>query len=351
MALQLFRNIFRLNDKRDIRIDSIKGLLILLVVIGHQIEPFIQGSRLTHAIFLLIYSFHMPLFVMISGYLTNPSPDSRKFWRGELILFEALVVFQTIRCLLTTMYFGFSPSMLITPEWTLWYLLSLIFWRLFLFVACRVGQIRKVLLILLGASVILAIAFGFIPVGTEFSFQRTFYFFPFFVAGALLNDLRKHIPDFRPSRPAIVVAAVLSVACMIYVAYSIKLHPDTCPFFGNSYYGDGYDALTRLCCLVTGLCISLLIFRYFKAIRIFALLGASSLTIYLFHTFIVERISYKLLHSEGLPSDVLTLTLIATIVTFLLFLFSKVPLSSWIINPFTRLHTYIKSHLISPPHP
>lgn len=343
MVLQRINNIFRLDDKRDLRIDSIKGPLILLVVIGHQIEPFIEVSPMIHAVFLLIYSFHMPLFVMISGYLTNPSADSRKFWRGELILFEALLMFQTIRCLLTTLYFGFSWRMLITPEWTLWYLLSLIFWRFFLFVAYRVNDTRKVLLVLLAASVLMALAFGFIPVGTEFSFQRTFYFFPFFVTGALLCDLHKHSPGFRPSRWVLVMATLLSVVCIVYLAYSIASRPEPCPFFGNSSYGDVSDMLTRFCCLVVGLCISLLIFRYFKTLRIFALLGASTLTIYLFHTFIVERISYKIIHGGSIPADIFTLTAISVLVTGALFLFSKVPLSKWIINPFSRLHAYIRS--------
>ena len=46
---------------RDKRIDSIKGLLIVLVILGHVDNV----NRINHAVMGLIYIFHMPLFIII----------------------------------------------------------------------------------------------------------------------------------------------------------------------------------------------------------------------------------------------------------------------------------------------
>ena len=46
--------------------DIVKGFAIWLVVLGHCIQTF--GSDPEHnKLFLLIYAFHMPLFMMVSG--------------------------------------------------------------------------------------------------------------------------------------------------------------------------------------------------------------------------------------------------------------------------------------------
>lgn len=47
--------------KREEWVDTLKGIGILLVIVGHTNSPF----------FKLIYGFHMPLFFMISGFLYN----------------------------------------------------------------------------------------------------------------------------------------------------------------------------------------------------------------------------------------------------------------------------------------
>ena len=66
------------NKERDYRIDSIKGVLIFLVVLGHCLLPVAQkGEGLCYAVYSAIYIFHMPLFMMISGYMTNqPTKES-----------------------------------------------------------------------------------------------------------------------------------------------------------------------------------------------------------------------------------------------------------------------------------
>lgn len=56
-------------EKRDTSIDSLRGLAILLVVFGHSLQ-YSNTDFDNNILFRIIYSFHMPLFMFISGYVT-----------------------------------------------------------------------------------------------------------------------------------------------------------------------------------------------------------------------------------------------------------------------------------------
>lgn len=53
---------------RDIKIDALRGFAIILVVVGHIIQTSFLDYDENH-FFRIIYSFHMPLFMFISGYV------------------------------------------------------------------------------------------------------------------------------------------------------------------------------------------------------------------------------------------------------------------------------------------
>lgn len=176
---------------RDIRIDSIKGFLIILVVIGHVLESYLQH---THNLipYLLIYSFHMPLFILVSGYLFKPEQTIGKFWIGTLKLAETFLIFQFIQCFMIWAgngFCNFDPMNFIRPQWTLWYIVSLMAWRIATyFLNKHIAPTNKNKAIILIAVVLLALFVGFIPMGNEFSFQRTFVYYPVFVIGSWLKD-------------------------------------------------------------------------------------------------------------------------------------------------------------------
>ena len=56
-------------NKRLVWADSLKGVLIVLVVLGHAIQNTIGSQCQTNHLWNIIYSFHMPAFMAISGYL------------------------------------------------------------------------------------------------------------------------------------------------------------------------------------------------------------------------------------------------------------------------------------------
>ena len=79
-----------LGNKRNTLLDIIKGLLIIGVVVGHCIQYGSGKAYLSNnlfffnSIFKFIYGFHMPLFMLICGYLFSFSMRSRS-WQNNLL--------------------------------------------------------------------------------------------------------------------------------------------------------------------------------------------------------------------------------------------------------------------------
>ena len=145
-------------------IDNIKVVLIFLVVFGHLIERYIESSNTLMVIYMFIYIFHMPLFIYTSGFLSkNLNKDKKVFFKNLLIPYILLnIVWYT----LVYIYTGQVKLPILYPGWTLWFLLSLFFWR----IAIKyIVQIKYILPI----SFILGILVGFIPYGSILSFSRT----------------------------------------------------------------------------------------------------------------------------------------------------------------------------------
>ena len=81
-------------QKRSDYLDNVKAFLILSVVIGHFADQIIKGSNLSKSIFLFIYSFHMPLFIFLNGYLGKNIIQSK-----ERVINEFHISFYYIYCL------------------------------------------------------------------------------------------------------------------------------------------------------------------------------------------------------------------------------------------------------------
>ena len=56
---------------RDYFFDNARAFLIFLVVFGHLLQPYTSEDKFLSALYLLIYSFHMPTFLFISGYFAK----------------------------------------------------------------------------------------------------------------------------------------------------------------------------------------------------------------------------------------------------------------------------------------
>ena len=170
--------------KRDATLDGIKFVLICLVTIGHSVETSKSVNEVSCILYSVIYSFHMPLFVLLSGYFSK-NLDLIKIKRQSLELLETYLVMTIAIGLLLDK----NPlHVIFYPSPSCWYLLSLIAWRWILYVFVVVGKIGKDKLLV--CSIIIAGIFLFVPFTnlSVFSFMRTTQFFFFFVLGYCIDS-------------------------------------------------------------------------------------------------------------------------------------------------------------------
>lgn len=83
--------------ERNQKIDFLKAFAIITVVIGHCIQfgqgaVYYSGKCLEDYLFRFIYSFHMPLFMILSGYLFHLSICRRSFYLNVLSRFKTLFI-------------------------------------------------------------------------------------------------------------------------------------------------------------------------------------------------------------------------------------------------------------------
>lgn len=86
-------------------LDSLKGFAMLLVIIGHCLSGYISAgmfNSITHIIkyiYWLIYSFHMPLFFVLSGYAFSASLSYKKWKTRALEIFLIYWIWSIIQFL------------------------------------------------------------------------------------------------------------------------------------------------------------------------------------------------------------------------------------------------------------
>ena len=88
-------------QRRDY-IDELKGLGILLVVLGHFIEQYRMGYSFVSASFFCIYAFHMALFCICSGLVARwriaGTNENNLCGRQSLEKGTAAFVYSTQKC-------------------------------------------------------------------------------------------------------------------------------------------------------------------------------------------------------------------------------------------------------------
>ncbi|KAA1042621.1 acyltransferase family protein [Macrococcus equipercicus] len=166
---------------RDHYFDNARFLLIVLVVFGHLLRSFVTENHFLQALYMFIYSFHMPAFVLISGYFAKGI--SRPGYLLKLVkkLIIPYLIFQTFYAC----YYYFIDDVKtidlnpFDPQWAMWFLLSLFSWHILLYLVKDFNVYYVVVLAFLTG--ILVGYFDFI--NNTLSLSRTFVFFPLFLLG------------------------------------------------------------------------------------------------------------------------------------------------------------------------
>lgn len=275
-------------NKRHPGLDSMRGFLILTVVLGHVLEicPPFRGSTL---LYRTVYSFHMGAFLLLFGWFARFDP--KRILRSYLLPY---VVFQVLYILFLRHSLDLTRKMqFTTPYWILWYLLACSFYQL-LIPFFGVGSRKTHIANLIGA-VILALLAGYdSTVGYYGTVSRFFVYLPWFLLGyyarryeaALLPWLKKH-------RDLLLALCVLIAVFSLFYLHLADFDSDA--LYGSyPYEKKGYSLLHRLLFFFIGLGwtgLLLLIFsRQRRRIPALTTLGQNTLPVFLLHGFVIKAI-------------------------------------------------------------
>ncbi|MBO0429736.1 acyltransferase family protein [Vagococcus fluvialis] len=168
-------------SQRNPYFDNAKFLLMILVVFSHLLQPFIGDHKFYHDLYYFIFTFHMPAFVFLSGYFAKSPKQGQKI---TVLVKKFLLPYVFFQVFYIVYYWMIglreTPSIqLLNPQWALWFLLSMFFWQLSLFLFEKISKSQAIFV-----SVVLSIFAGYIPFLNQIlTLQRTFVFLPFFIIG------------------------------------------------------------------------------------------------------------------------------------------------------------------------
>ncbi|MCZ7414225.1 acyltransferase family protein [Streptomyces sp. WMMC897] len=198
---------------RDPFLDNAKFLTIVLVGMGHAWAPLTSESRAVAALYIAVYTFHMPAFALISGYLSRSfqgRPEQvRRLVTGVAVPY---VVFEVVYTLfMRQIGEPDRPLSLFSPGYALWFLCALFVWRLS---APIWRALRWPLPVALGIAAAAAATPG---IGDELDLMRVLQFLPFFVLGLQLRPEHFELVK-RPGARAVALPVLLGAVAVAYWA-------------------------------------------------------------------------------------------------------------------------------------
>lgn len=282
---------------RNQSVDMLRGLAMLLVVLGHTMTGCTTGSTNTF-LFNIIWSLQMPLFFLISGYVTRYSRGTGKTPAdlGAYLLRRTLVYLLPwaswsflVRGVL------FNQTDFLNLKWLIghmdsgyWFLATLwtitVLFGISQFLAGLITQtgIKKqictglIYFLFMGGLVLLGKKTGF----SFFALKLTLYYMPFYFLGYLAGQYLPNLPTFPRQKNLVDGLIALSVMGWLYLL--LRYHLFSLPDDGLWVL---FRAATSLagCIAVIGLTGKLLAANSSGLVLFLQQVGFYSLEIYLIH--------------------------------------------------------------------
>lgn len=201
------------NSKRTVWLDLVKLFAIMLVLMGHCIQQFDSGY-VASPVFLFIYAFHMPLFMMLSGFFLDYDRILASPWRFTKKRFLQLILpslFWLTVFWIVEICIGKSHESLVRTVWSgLWFLKSLFACNLLLLVSLIIfkNRVLAVVVALIVSQITLFVhTNGFLNLHTMF---------PCLIAGGLA---KRYLYDSSKYRTWFVVVLSAIVFMILYHSF------------------------------------------------------------------------------------------------------------------------------------
>lgn len=317
-------------------INFIKYALMFLVVFGHCIEPFV-GIPFFKALYLTIYTFHMPLFVFITGFLAKYNKN--KCIRF-LIIFLILQVIHIVPTIIQTLIVGSQNltfyeiiKIILTPGWTLWFLPALVLWMFSLKFFKHISYLDIFMFF------VITLLLGFIPyVGDILNLSRVFYFYPLFLlgfkmAGGGRKTFVKKIKQLQTPVIQFFSGLILIFTFVFFISGIVDLPISF--FYGKECYASYWGIFLRIGAILIAILNSLAFMmiipvreRVSKNTYSINEIGKRTLSIYCLHPLILSLI--RLIPLGGLNG--ILLFIISIVLSIALLYLTSIPALSKLLN-------------------
>ncbi|MFE9764312.1 acyltransferase family protein [Streptomyces sp. NPDC005808] len=277
--------------QRDAFFDNAKYLAIVLVAVGHAWEPVKGQSRGLETLYTIVYAFHMPAFILISGYFSR-SFDMRADRLKRLVTGIAVpyILFEVAYSLFAR-WANHDPGQaisLLDPLYLTWFLAALFIWRL-------TTPLWKLVRWPLPLAVVIAMLASVSPeIGDDLDLQRVLQFLPFFVLGLYMKP--EHFQLVRRREVRILSVPVLAAALVVGYWAVPRMntgwfyHRDSAQQLGTPWWAGPVMTLALLGC---SLLLTACFFSWVPRRKLwFTALGAGTLYGYLLHGFLVKGGDY-----------------------------------------------------------
>lgn len=335
-------------NKREKWVDAIKGFAILCVVLGHTLDGvvsrglYVEADKVLSYLFDLIYAFHMPLFMTISGlvfykaYIKDGKARREKINKQIINLICLYLMYCLAYGLMKLAFSAFVNSDVgikdvlmipIRPIGPYWYLYALI--ALYLIFSLElINKINDyIMLVVLFA---MSIAGRFVDINDVLGISRIMVLAFFFFMGKIIT---KHLEKHGIAISILFVTAV--------VLFNV--------FYGN--YDSEIQYSIMKSCIAFGMTIGICFIAYLLKNVIaknnglgLCYIGEHSLEIYVLHVFFVTglNVAFDKMHILGIVGLLLTFVISAVMPIVCGLIFKRIKLYNLLFKPATYLTSKTK---------
>lgn len=319
--------------------DILKFFLIFLVVVGHVIEVFADSSEAMKALKFYIYTFHMPVFVFVSGLFSKKNINEKRYNKIAVYLFLFLITKIILFCSRIIAYKTATFSLTSVNDLP-WYMLALFVFSL-ITIALRKVSPAYVFLLFIALS---CVAGYDASLGDTFASMRMIVFYPFFYAGYCFNP--KKLVELTDKKYLKIISAVLLIAYALFVFFNIdkliQFKPllsahtpyDTLGKYRN--YGFILRAFYYIAVSVIGMAVICIIPKKLGR-GMTARLGRRSVQVYMLHYSLIHIIDGRIIPVLPDIPDAVAVPVFAVLITFICSLRIWEPIFKIFMNPETAL--------------
>lgn len=187
--------------ERSLTIDVLKGIATISVLVGHSIQRGLGipgGNYIDNLIFKIIYTFHMPLFMILAGYvLANYTSKYNSHFlikKIRRLLYPTILWSFLIWCVrnydfvgikefisFPNTFIGYSKELLLHPDIIIWFLYDLFIFNIWFYVLRNINKQDDVFLDLLLSALFYLILLS-LP-SSNFGIYNLQTYFPIFAFG------------------------------------------------------------------------------------------------------------------------------------------------------------------------